>query len=221
MASEIAVIAQINLASKPFTNRVLPWAITSLLLVVSLVAFVFILRSTGQARGKTASLAAENRILKQEEEVLRKKAEAVKGSLSGEQLLLLTAAHSLVDRKQFSWSRLFIDLETALPGAMRVTRISVRDVAATADRTVAELDLTVVARSSTTITDMITDMDRRGVFTAELRSQNLQKGRGEMGTEYELYVVYRPRTSSIAADNSVANLTLSEQDQTPAKDPNR
>jgi hypothetical protein len=40
---------------------------------------------------------------------------------------------------------------------------------------------------------MIADMDRDGIFRAELRAQNLQKGRGESGTEYELFVVYRPR----------------------------
>ena len=213
------MIAQINLASRPFTNRILPWAITAIVLVVSLAAFGFILRSTRHARSQTASVEAEIRGLKQEEEMLRKKAEAVKSSLSNEQLLLLSAAHALVDRKQFSWSRLFIDLEAALPGSVRVTRISVRDVAATDDRTVAELDLTVVAKSSTTITDMITDMDQGGVFTAELRSQNLQKGRGETGTEYELFVVYRPRTS-VSADR-VADLALSERSQTVAKDPNR
>ncbi|HLA12732.1 MAG TPA: hypothetical protein VJ023_19255 [Pyrinomonadaceae bacterium] len=218
-ASEIVVITQLNLASRPFTNRVLPWAITSVVLVVSLVAFAFILRATSQARSRTAAVEAEIRTLKQEEEVLKKKAEAVKSSLSSEQLLLLSAAHSLVDRKQFSWSRLFIDLEAALPGAVRVTRISVRDVAATADRTVAELDLTVVTKSSATITDMITQMDRGGVFTAELRAQNLQRGRGETGTEYEIYVLYRPRASSTSAQG-LANLARADG-ETVVRDPNR
>jgi len=43
---------------------------------------------------------------------------------------------------------------------------------------------------------MIAEMDRAGIFQAELRSQNLQRGRGESGAEYELYVVYQPRFGS-------------------------
>jgi hypothetical protein len=38
-------------------------------------------------------------------------------------------------------------------------------------------------------------MHQEGIFQAELRAQNLQKGRGESGTEYELYVVYRARAN--------------------------
>ena len=45
---------------------------------------------------------------------------------------------------------------------------------------------------------MIADMDRAGIFQAQLRSQNLQKGRGESGTEYDLNVVYRPRAGVTA-----------------------
>jgi hypothetical protein len=38
---------------------------------------------------------------------------------------------------------------------------------------------------------MITAWHKEGIFQPELRVQNLQKGRGESGTEYELYVIYR------------------------------
>ena len=108
----------------------------------------------------------------------------------------IAAAHVLVDRKRFSWSRLFADLESALPPNVRVTRISVRDVAARGEQTLAELDLAVVSKTPATITEMLGEMDRAGIFQAELRSQNLQKGRGESGTEYELYVIYRPRAGT-------------------------
>ena len=140
--------------------------------------------------------------LNQQEQGLKAEAVAVKNSLTQEQLQTLAAAHVLVDRKRFSWSRLFADLESALPGNVRVTRISVRDVAARGEQTLAELDLTVVSKNPTTITDMIGEMDRVGIFQAELRAQNLQKGRGESGTEYELYVIYRPRAGASAADKT-------------------
>jgi hypothetical protein len=64
------------------------------------------------------------------------------------------------------------------------------------------LELTVVAEAPATVTEMIAEMDRAGIFRAELRAQNLLRGRGERGTEYELYVTYHPRagapTSSVA-----------------------
>jgi len=122
--------------------------------------------------------------------------------------VLVTAAHTLVDRKQFSWSRLFVDLEAALPGVVRVKRIAVRGVATRGDQTFADLELTVVAKTPSIVTDMIAQMDQDGVFHAELRSQTLQRGRGETGAEYELAVNYRPRAGapvdSVALSGSLA-----------------
>jgi hypothetical protein len=40
---------------------------------------------------------------------------------------------------------------------------------------------------------MIADMAKTGIFDAQLRSQTLQRGRGESGAEYELAVRYQPR----------------------------
>ena len=194
---------KLNLASKPFSNHALPWVVTSLVTLVSLIAFVFIIRWTGQTRAQADAVQADISVLSQQEQGLRVKAQEVKNSLSAEQLQTLAAAHVLVDRKGFSWSRLFSDLESALPGNVRVTRISVRDVAASGDQTLAELDLTAVTKTPSTITDMIAEMDRAGIFRAELRSQNLQKGRGESGTEYELSVIYRPRAGVASDDNRV------------------
>jgi len=201
----------LNLADKPFNNRALPWVVTALVIFVSLLALFFILRETSRANAKAASIQNDINTLSQQEQSLQQQAQEVKNSLSADQLQSLNAAHELVDRKRFSWSRLFSDLEVALPGNVRVTRISVRDVAARGARTVAELDLTVVSKTPAIITEMIADMDRAGIFQVELRSQNLQKGRGESGTEYELYVLYRPPAGSTSAENKVANLAAVEQ----------
>jgi Tfp pilus assembly protein PilN len=191
------VSTKLNLASKPFSNHALPWAVTGLVVFVSLIALFLIARWTGQARTQADLVQSDINALNQQEQGLKAQAQEVKNSLTSEQLQTLAAAHVLVDRKRFSWSRLFADLESALPGDVRVTRISVRDVAASGDHTLAELDLTAVTKTPSTITDMIADMERVGIFQAELRSQNLQKGRGEIGTEYELYVRYRPRAGVV------------------------
>lgn len=200
----------LNLAAKPFNNRALPWVVTALVVSVSLVAMVFIFRATSQANKQASLIHNDITSLKRQESSLQQQAQDVKNSLSPGQLQSLNAAHELVNRKRFSWSRLFSDLESALPASVRVTRISVRDVVAREGRTVAELDLAVVSKTPLTITEMIADMDRAGIFQTELRSQNLQKGRGESGTEYELYVLYRPPASSPSAESKAVNLTSAE-----------
>lgn len=189
---------KLNLASRPFSNRSLPWAVTALVVFVSLLGLVFIVRATRQAQAQAHIVQNDINSLGLQERSLREQAQAVKNSLTAEQFQTLAAAHTLVDRKRFSWSRLFADLEQALPGSVRVKRIAVRGVATRGDETLAELELTVVAKNPATVTEMIGEMDRAGIFHAELRSQNLQRGRGESGAEYELFVVYRPRAGSPA-----------------------
>ena len=199
--------ANLNLASKPFNNRVLPWILTLAILFVSLVGLVFVVQSSTSARRDTAMAEAELNTLKQTEQSLLSKADAVKKSMTAPQQQSLAAAHQLIDRKSFRWSRLLADLEAALPDDVRVSRIAVRGVATQGDQTVADLELVVFSKVHTTVLKMINDMQRDGVFQPTLRAQNLQKGRGESGTEYELDVVYRPRAGY--ASESVA--TLNEQ----------
>ena len=208
---------KLNLAGKPFNNRALPWVVTILVVCVSLVAFVIIIRATAQANAQSKAVQSDINNLNQQAQAFQKQAEDVRIALTAEQLKTLRAAHELVDRKRFSWSRLLADLESALPGSVRVTRISVRDVATRGDQTLAELDLTVVSKTPSTITEMIADMDRAGILQAELRSQNLQKGRGESGTEYELSVLYRPRAGSASSDDKAAALALAETSASPSE----
>lgn len=205
--------AKLNLAAKPFSNRILPWAVSAVTIFVALVALVFIVRATSHANSQAEAVQNDIRKLDQQEQALKKQNEAVKKSLSQEQQQTLNAAHALVDRKGFSWSRLLADLESALPDNVRVTRISVRNVVTRGDQTLAELDLTVVSKSPSTVTEMISEMDRAGIFQAELRAQNLLRGRGADGTECELYVVYQPRagTPVVGKSPDVASVDESQR----------
>ena len=208
------MITNLNLATRPFNNRVLPWLLTFVVLLVSVIGLFLVVHLTSKANSEAAVVQVDINSLRQQEQNLMEQAKAVQNTLTPDQQLTLKAAHQLVDRKRFSWSRLFADLEASLPGSVRVSRIAVRDVTPQGDQMVAELELAVFAKTPTTITEMISSMDRAGVFHAELRSQNLQKGRGESGTEYELYVVYRPRAGF--ASDSLASV----KDQTkPSEEP--
>ena len=185
--------AKLNLATNPFRNRALPWAVSSIVALVSIVGLILIAQSTIQTNAKAIATQSEVAKLQKDNDELHKRAEAIKIALTPEQQSSLKFAHGLVDRKRFSWSQLFADLEAALPGGVRVSRIVVQDVRAQDNRTVANLDLTVASKNATTVTQMIEDMEREGIFHAELRAQTLQRGRGETGAEYEMDVHYVPR----------------------------
>jgi Tfp pilus assembly protein PilN len=188
----------------------LPWTITAVIALLSLLALVFILRATSQTNSKVEVTQREVTNLSQQMAAVRERAEQVKIALTPEQRQTLQSAHSLVDRKRFSWSLLLSDLEGALPGSVRVTRINVKDVAVRGDQTVADLELTVVSKSAATITQMISDMDAAGIFQAELVAQNLQKGRGEIGTEYVMNVRYVPRSGVPTTSGNTTSLAAVE-----------
>ncbi|MBV9211188.1 MAG: hypothetical protein JOZ52_11190 [Acidobacteria bacterium] len=196
--------AKLNLASKPFRNRTLPWLITAIIVSASLIALVYIIGASRDARLKAERAAADLDTFRQQEAALIKKKDEINRALTPEQRQLLDAAHALVDRKHFSWSRLFVDLEGALPGNVRVTRINVKDVYMRGGQTFAELELSVMSKaSSDDVTNMISEMARGGVFEAEPVAQNLQKGSANAGgMEWVLRVIYRPRAGAPATTSA-------------------
>jgi Tfp pilus assembly protein PilN len=190
------VKTRLNLASQPFRNRALPWTITAVISITSILALIFIARATVQTNAAAQTVQRDVADLQKQTQTLAQRTAEVKSALTPDQVRTLKSAHVLVDRKRFSWSRLFADLEAVLPGDVRVARITVKDVMAQGDRTTADLELVVASKSPTVITEMIRQMERDGVFQAVLISQNAQRGKVESGAEYELQVHYVPRYGS-------------------------
>ncbi len=204
------MIAQLNLASQPFRNRTLPWIVIATLACVSLLALVLILQQHSEAMRQTTIVEREVRDLNERTRTLRLEAEQVRDALPPEERQVLDAAHVLVDRKSFSWSGLFADLESSVPADVRVTHIGVRDVVKMGGQTFAELELSVVGQAPANVTRMVSEMNRAGTFTADLLTQRPRAGRGESGTEWTLRVRYTPRSGrpvSPAANESTATTT--------------
>jgi Tfp pilus assembly protein PilN len=197
------VITKLNLSSTPFRNRALPWTVTAIVTLFSVIALVFIAKWTFDTNAQAQVATRDVAQLRQQADGLNKRAEEIKSTLTPEQQRALKSAHTLVDRKQFSWSRLFADLESALPGSVRVTRITVKGVRTQDARIVTNLELVVASKNAATVTQMMEDMERQGIFHAELVSQNSERGRGESGQEYEMNVFYTPR----------AGVTITPSDQ--------
>jgi len=65
----------LNLASKPFNNRVLPWILTAVILMVSFVGLIIVFQLTTTTRRETNAIQVELNTLKQKEQGLLTKAE--------------------------------------------------------------------------------------------------------------------------------------------------
>ena len=199
------MITKLNLSSNPFRNRALPWTVTAIITVFSIIALIFIAQKTFQKNAQAQATARDVAELRKQSDELNKRADEIRQALTPEQQRDLKSVHTVVDRKQFSWSQLFADLEAALPRDVRVQRIAVKEVRSDGARTVANLELVVVSKNSTIVTEMIQNMEREGIFHAEMTSQNAQRGRDEAGSEYEMNVDYSPRAGAPIAPSERNN----------------
>lgn len=199
------MIARLNLASQPFRNRTLPWAVAVLVSVVSLLALVLTFAEYSRVRADADAAERQVQALRAERADLERQAAEIKRTIPPEQRQTLEAAHALVERKSFSWSQLFADLERSLPSSVRVSRINVRDVSQRGEQTTAELDLTVVGRTPNDVIGMMTEMNRAGIFNATPVTENQRSGKGESGYEWGLRVSYvqRGRTRGNPAGDGV------------------
>jgi len=193
------VIDNLNLASQPFRNRTLPWTVAAIIACVSVLALIFTTSQLRQTRTRANQVESDVRGLRTEEASLRAKVTAVTESLTPEQLRTLDAAHGIIDRRNFSWSRLFADLEAALPQGVRVSRISVRDAAQSGTLiTRTELELAVVGRNAADITNLLATMAQGQTFSADLLTEN----KSDKGIEAALRVRYAPSNSRPAVENT-------------------
>lgn len=186
------MITKLNLATFPFRNRVLPYLMAALMLVVSVVAGLFCL-ATLRENSKQNELLAKA-IKERETEITRLKGEGekVQQLLTPDQKALLNASHKLVANKTFGWSRLFADLESVMPVSVSASRIGVENIYQDGDRIKAELEFAVLSRDYPSVMTMIERMNNSGLFRAELKSQDLEKNERITFTEYTFRLIYTP-----------------------------
>lgn len=198
------MISRLNLSSRPFRNRTLPWTTAVAVSLASLLFIAYVLTEGARARAQADSVERNVQRLRDEKKAIEAQAEAVRQQVPADQLAVLEAAHALVDRKTFSWSQLFADLEQVLPSDVRVQRISVRDVAQQGGQTRADLEMTVVGRTPDDVTSMIFEMGRLGSFNAVPVTENFKQDRGERGYEWTLRVAYVQRVKRLGGGDAVA-----------------
>lgn len=186
------MITKLNLSTHPFRNRVLPYLFASLLLVASAFGGVYCIAKLKENSDRNELLVKAIKQSEAEITTLKGEGEKVQQLLTPEQRSLLSASHKLVANKSFGWSRLFADLETVLPPSVSASRIGVENIYQDGDRLKAELELGVISRDYPAVMVMIERMNNSGLFLAELRGQDLQKGERITFTEYTFRVIYTP-----------------------------
>lgn len=199
------MITKLNLSSKPFRNRTLPYLISLLLLVLAAAGAIWSFAQLQKAnadneRAKTDIAEMEVKLKK-----LNDQGESVQQQLTPDQRSRLIAAHKLVANKSFGWSRLFADLEGVLPGSVSASRISVENIFKDGDRIKAQLEFAVLSRDYPAVMTMIDNMNSSGIFRAELRSQDLQKTDSSNYTEYTLNLIYTPSAGYSTNPSDVAS----------------
>ena len=193
------MITKLNLATSPFRNRVLPYLVAALLLVISAIGGVYCLTRMNDNKKQYELLAKAIQERQTEIQRLKGEGEKVQQLLSPEQKAMLSASHKLVANKTFGWSRLFSDLESVLPGGVSASRIAVDNIYQDGDRVKAELELSVLSRDYPAVMSMIENMNNSGLFRAELRGQDLQKNERVTFSEYTFHIVYSPTNVYAAA----------------------
>ena len=182
---------QINFASEPFRNRRLFW-----LIIASMIA----LASLVGLNTLSSQAGLEQQVALLEPKVLKLEAQAKNGSaldftdssLTLGQNQALLVAQDLIIRKSFSWSQLLNDLERFVPSNVRVTKIGVDNVgrAKDADGKTVNLSFDVIGKSSTDVTQMISELNRSARFSVYPKSQKQLEGTEEV--EFQLGVEYHP-----------------------------
>jgi len=198
------VINKLNLSSRPFRNRTLPYLIALLFLALAISGATLSFAKLRDTTAKNEIAKSEIEQMNIEVQSLKNKGESVQQQLTPEQSALLVAAHKLVANKTFGWSRLFADLESVLPGGVSVSRVNVENVFKDGDRTKAQLEFAVLSRDYPSVMAMIENMNGSGIFAAELRGQDLQKNERFTYSEYTLQIIYTPRAGYSAAPSEVA-----------------
>lgn len=205
------MITKINLASKPFRNRTLPYLISLLLLAFAIGGAMLSFVKWNEIRDNNELAKSDIKRMEGELQELKNKGELVQQQLTPDQRALLVAAHKLVASKSFGWSRLFADLEAVLPGSVSASRIKVENIYKDGNRIKAELDFGVLSYNYQSVMTMIDNMNSSGVFRAELRGQDLQQTEGAVYSEYTLHLIYTPQAGYSADQSTVASTTGGNQ----------
>lgn len=179
----------LNLASRPFRNGLLPWVISLICISASATFLILTFSSYQENKAESVAAAKELQLLEKKAELL-KASRPVKKELTQEEKERILAAHLLLERRRFKVTSFFNDLEKIVPADVRISRISVPALYSDDDETLTRMNISVVGRTPAKISEMITAMEKSGNFKGELISEHPPDANNPDGQEYDLRVSY-------------------------------
>jgi len=188
-------LRQLNLATRPFRNERLPALLLALAFTVAgAVTLKHALMVRRLMPGRTSGLARQVDDLEAERarlgsEVARLRAPRPEPAVLGR----WTRLTELVDRRAFSWSRLFATLEEVLPNGVRISSISPH----IEKSGLMTLDLQVVTRNNEDMLELIRLLDERPEFDNVL-PRSWSRGSDQELT-FHLAADYHPQAGPPAA----------------------
>ncbi|MCU0238147.1 MAG: hypothetical protein MUC29_01795 [Pyrinomonadaceae bacterium] len=200
------MIENLNLSSRPFRNRTLPWLLSAFLLGCSLIGLLYFMADWRKSTSEDEIAKSDLAEIEAKVQKLKEQGEKVQQQLTPQQKSLLIASHKLVAKKNFRWSYLLSDLERVLPTSVSVSRINVENIY----KGKAEIDFAVLSKDYQSVINMIDTMNSGGTFQAELRGQDLQKGDTIIYSEYTIRLIYNSPngvSNEKADENTVAAKT--------------
>ncbi len=152
-----------NLATRPFYNV---RAVHAMLGIAALAVLALTLYNVVQLVRLTASqrtLGAQAAASEDQAERLRNEAARIRTQIDQKELEAVAAAareaNGIIDRRAFSWTELFAQLEATLPAAVRITNVQPR-----VDRGVTKIGLVVEGRRAEDVYAFIEALEATGAF---------------------------------------------------------
>ena len=187
---------ELNLAKDPFRNRSLFWMGMAAGYLVALVALALVLAQAGAVGADTQTMQLETKQEKEavaalEAAIAAAKAERSRAVFGEQDLTALADARSLITMKNFSWTKLFNDIEPQVPPGARLTTIAIGAMTGEGASRVVEMVINGTGKDFGQMGAFIANLDRTGGrFLAEPVS-NGQSGQGG-DFQFAVRVTYRP-----------------------------
>jgi hypothetical protein len=152
-----------NLATRPFYNV---RAVNAALGLAALVVLAFTLYNVVQVVRLTASprtLGVQAAAAEQQAQQLRGDAARIRTQIDQKELEAVAAAareaNGIIERRAFSWTQLFAQLEATLPADVRITTVQPR-----VERGVTKIGLVIEARRPEDVAEFIDALEATGAF---------------------------------------------------------
>jgi Tfp pilus assembly protein PilN len=208
-----------NLSTRPFYNeRVVRFWLMVVAIVAVLATLINVTRLLYYSRSDTR-LTNETATDETRSAELRASAARLRASVNPKQIQVAAAqareANELIDRRTFSWTELFNQLEMTLPADARITAVRPH---LERDRGMV-LSITVLARSVDDVDQFMEHLVATGSFTGLLSREEHVNEAGQVQAALE--GVYRPRPSEEPAAPTPGQSPPAQPARTrPAQSPN-